>query len=110
MKPHLMILLAARDVIAAGFWTTGTYARNERGLRVGHDSKQACSFCAYGALQGAAHDLGASEDSLIKAGRALMDSAPHCNVAWTNDKAASNRRVVALFDHALAAEWDKETT
>jgi len=109
MKPHILILQAARDVIAAGFWTKGWFARDKDGLMVNDTSKHACSFCALGALSGAAFDLGARGEDREKAIRAFEEACLPGVSTDKNDSAKSNRQVVDLFDRALAAEWEKET-
>jgi hypothetical protein len=82
-------------------WTRGVHARAENGRPVMWHDRQACRWCALGAINRAVYDLiGHKEQAEGIADEIIADCFP-CNLSWINDK-DGHATVLQLFDKALA--------
>jgi hypothetical protein len=93
----LAVLTRARDLIVKG-WTKNHLAANEAGAQVTFNSREACKFCAWGAVLRAEYDLG---DIHSEATITLEETAGR-EIVNFNDKKRSSKPVIALFDKAIA--------
>lgn len=101
----LEVLRGARAKIAQG-WCQGTAARDANGVTSSCFMELgACSWCAIGAIYGAApvDELGeASADAAIAA---LVTHVPGNAIApWNDSPSRTQAEVLELFDRAIATE------
>lgn len=95
------LLVAARGYVERG-WTQRHFAVAEDGRDVPARSKEACSWCALGAVQRASVDLPmANTDTVYVASQALAKVAQR-NMAIFNDMPErTQQEILDLFDKAI---------
>lgn len=90
-------LRKARELVAKG-WTKRAFARKRNGKICVLDSKDACSFCASGAMR---RIMGG--ESYIEGWKMLERAIdPYSIIAWNDDPKRTQAEVVAAFDRAIA--------
>jgi hypothetical protein len=99
-------IVETRRIIAdKRHWTQGTFAKDRAGQTVCFDGGTAHKFCAFGALQRAAWELGCDlqgDKSCIRIAKKIGDKlAPVSNLANINDGTDGHAMVLAIFDKAL---------
>lgn len=100
------LLKQARELIAdPAHWTTGTLARDKKGIAVLVDNKAACSFCALGAIYRTKFDACLPGTITASAIMAVSDEAfqisGHSNLTSFNDNGATHSEVLEAFDRAI---------
>jgi hypothetical protein len=96
------VIARARELIAdKKHWTREAYARDLNSHPCDPLEKSAVRFCAVGALQRAAWDLGVGPGPLDEANTVLRSLNVVC-MPWLNDN-KGHAAVLALFDRGLAA-------
>jgi hypothetical protein len=101
---ELQILRRARELISdPERWTTELAARDECNGSVAPWDESAVCWCAVGAMERAAHDLGVrvSSNAYSAAMERLYALSPHNSVVQVND-VEGHAAVLALFDKALS--------
>lgn len=100
MKTVAEALTEARELLDKKGWTQGAYARDANGDEVLYYSKDACKFCARGALFKAC-----GNDALyLLASDALDKFIPNAlTVIWNDDPGRTKEDVLAVFTAAIEA-------
>ena len=100
---------AAVALMVPGAWTHGTLAREESGNPTGYAHREACQWCAIGAIRAAASSLNLSSyagTAIYAAARGLRppykDVSPNQALIWWNDDFVSGADEVSrrLFNTA----------
>jgi hypothetical protein len=98
----IAVLSRARELIAKrGGWITEIGAADKQGQEVPFDGKEACRFCATGALDRAAFDLIGEWTNLDPHINALGFKSAGALENW-NDEQTSKKAVLELFGSAIA--------
>jgi hypothetical protein len=100
------VLIQAREKIARpGGWTRGCSARDIAGRSVLTTDPDARSWCAVGAIMGAARENGSDwQDAFNQIHRLAVTDNPSLTVTGWNDRSGRTQdEVVALFDRAIAS-------
>lgn len=93
------ILLRARELIVHG-WTRNAFARLPSGRATGYTDESACRFCAEGAIRRASYEL--QIDGLKYGAAEKLGALITVPVTHYNDDSKSKKRVLELFDKAIA--------
>lgn len=91
------LLTKARNKIKKG-WTRGAYARNKYGKEIFWHSKNACRFCAVGAVKRMSKDDKLIEKALSELRRRLPDN--YGTITCYNDQ-HKKEDVINLFNRAI---------
>lgn len=98
----IAVLSRARELLSKrGGWITEIGAADKDGQEVPFDGKEACRFCATGALDRAAFDLTGEWTNLDPHINALGFKSAWALENW-NDEQASKKAVLSLFSAAIA--------
>jgi hypothetical protein len=96
------LLLNARALIAdPAHWTRGVLACTGNGRPVMWHDREACRWCALGAIQRAASDLLGDEKQSMRVADEVINSWFPRNLSAVNDT-QGHAAVLELFDKALA--------
>ncbi len=106
----LEILKGARETIATKGWAKGFFAYDSNGGLCRGWYKDACKFCALGAVEHVISEAGWRENALLISSvwDALQEALPqtddedNAGIAEFNDSAESVDDVLVLFDRAIA--------
>jgi len=95
----IRVLDEAKKVLIEKGWTQGYYAKDRRGELVGIHDRDACSFCAVGAIYRASED--ASDWARDEAINAVVMATPGFNIPIYNDAEERTKdEILALIDKA----------
>lgn len=104
MAARVDVMRHARDLVAGG-WTQGAAARNAAGLQVPPGARDACRFCAVGAIRRASRlargNPGVDLDLMLA--QAVGVGTESCVVRWNDEPGRKQAEVVAAFDRAIEA-------
>lgn len=101
------ILTCAADLIAAGKWTQGVQARDERGFRLGNvNSPSAATFCAIGAIRRCAGNVSIGEAIDLVQLHLPRYWRSRCLVSFNDSRKRTAPQVAAVLRKAAAAAPD----
>lgn len=103
MSIEIEVLRRALEIISDPVkWTQGTFARDQYGNSVAPDSPEACRWCALGAIDRAAKDIGVAE-GVSSGSRDRLVVAAGGPIPPINDT-DGHAVILAAFDKAIASE------
>lgn len=102
--PLLVVLHHARALVERG-WTQGSEARNADGDKVPAASREACQWCALGAVLAVIDQRGGSFTPAFDALSAQIPDPAHCGAVWlyNDDQGRTKDEILALYDRAILA-------